>query len=157
MASEPRAKAEVCNCLALREATRHVTQFYDRFLASSGLRTTQFSILVRLRLAGEMTINALAKNLVMDRTTLGHNILPLERDGLIEIVPGDVDRRSKIVRLTEAGSARLRAARAGWTQAQQKFEAAFGRRRASQLRALLHDVTQTELLADARRAGVARV
>src|SRR5262245_23154984 len=32
MASEPRAKAEVCNCLALREATRHVTQFYDRVL-----------------------------------------------------------------------------------------------------------------------------
>src|SRR5262245_12345178 len=61
--------------------------------------TIEFSILVRLRLAGEMTINALAKNLVMDRTTLGRNILPLERDGLIEIVPGDVDRRSKIVRL----------------------------------------------------------
>src|SRR6478736_6388892 len=63
-------KFEVCNCLALRQATRHVTQFYDRFLASSGLRTTQFSILIRLRLAGPMSINALAKSLVMDRTTL---------------------------------------------------------------------------------------
>ena len=39
------SKSEICNCLALRQATRHVTQFYDRFLASSGLRTTQFSIL----------------------------------------------------------------------------------------------------------------
>ena len=33
-----------------------------------------------------MTINALAAVLVMDRTTLGRNILPLQRDGLIEIV-----------------------------------------------------------------------
>jgi DNA-binding MarR family transcriptional regulator len=144
MLSDTRPKPEVCNCLALREATRHVTQFYDRFLASSGLRTTQFSILIRLRLAGPMTINALAKSLVMDRTTLGRNILPLEREGLIEIVPGSVDRRSKVVHLTEAGVARLRAARAGWTHAQKNFETTFGRRCVAQLRALLHAVTETE-------------
>ena len=139
------AKFEVCNCLALRQATRHVTQFYDRFLASSGLRTTQFSILVRLRLAGPMPINALAKRLVMDRTTLGRNILPLEREGLIEIVPDPADGRSKVVRLTEAGAARLRAARAGWTQAQKKFEAAFGGAHAVRLRDLLHAAAATEI------------
>lgn len=139
------AKFEVCNCLALRQATRHVTQFYDRFLAPSGLRTTQFSILVRLRLAGPMSINALAKSLVMDRTTLGRNILPLEREGLIEIVPDPADGRSKVVRLTEVGAARLRAARAGWTQAQREFEALFGGARASRLRGMLHAVTVTEL------------
>jgi hypothetical protein len=38
-----------CNCLAVRQAARHVTQFYDQFLAASGLRTTQFSILAKLR------------------------------------------------------------------------------------------------------------
>jgi len=31
---------EDCNCLAVRQAARHITQFYDRFLAASGLRTT---------------------------------------------------------------------------------------------------------------------
>ena len=56
---------------------RHVTQFYDQFLAPSGLRTTQYSILARLQRKGPMTINALAAELVMDRTTLGRNILPL--------------------------------------------------------------------------------
>ena len=55
------------------------------------------------------------------------------------------DRRSKILRLTKAGAARLRAARAGWTQAQAKFEAAFGGRRAAGLRALLQAVTATDL------------
>ena len=34
-----------CNCLAMRQAARHVTQFYDQFLAPSGLRATQYSIL----------------------------------------------------------------------------------------------------------------
>jgi DNA-binding MarR family transcriptional regulator len=151
--SDARPQPEVCNCLALRQASRHVTQFYDQSLASSGLRTTQFSILIRLRLAGPMTINALAKALVMDRTTLGRNILPLEREGLIDVVSGRADRRSKVLRLTKAGAARLRAARAGWTQAQAKFEAAFGGRRAAGLRALLQAVTATDLGAVPSGAG----
>jgi DNA-binding MarR family transcriptional regulator len=79
MSSDTRSKPEISNWLALRQASRHVTQFYDQFLAPSGLRTTQFSILIKLQLAGSMTINALAKALLMDRTTLGCNILPLER------------------------------------------------------------------------------
>jgi DNA-binding MarR family transcriptional regulator len=61
---------------------RHVTQFYDQFLADAGLRATQFSILTKLRRLGPLSINALAKELVMDRTTLGRNILPLQREGL---------------------------------------------------------------------------
>ena len=77
-----------CNCLALRQAARHVSQFYDQFLIGSGLRTTQYSILARLQRKGTMSINALATELVMDRTTLGRNILPLQRDGLIAIAAG---------------------------------------------------------------------
>jgi DNA-binding MarR family transcriptional regulator len=100
-----------------------------------------------------MTINALAKALVMDRTTLGRNILPLEREGLIGVVSGRADRRSKVLRLTKAGAARLRAARAGWIQAQAKFEAAFGGRRAAGLRALLQAVTATDLGAVPSGAG----
>ena len=34
--------------LAVRRASRHVTQFYDRTLASIGLRTTQLSVLAKL-------------------------------------------------------------------------------------------------------------
>src|SRR6202521_377829 len=102
--------AAACNCLALRQAARHVTQFYDQFLAPSGLRSTQYSILARLQRKGAMTINALAAELVMDRTTLGRNILPLQRDGLVAIGPGQSDRRSKELRLTRAGQERFAAA-----------------------------------------------
>src|SRR5271170_7584973 len=85
MPADPRLKSELCNCLALRQATRHVTQFYDQCLAPAGLRTTQFSILARLRRLGPVTISALAADLVMDRTTLGRNLQPLEREGLVAV------------------------------------------------------------------------
>jgi DNA-binding MarR family transcriptional regulator len=140
---------ETCNCLAVRQAARHVTQFYDQFLAPAGLRTTQYSILAKLRRKGPMTINVLAAEMVMDRTTLGRNILPLEREGLIAIKPGQADRRSKELHLTDAGVARLRAAYQGWVAAQEQFEAAFGPKRAEELRGLLHAVSATDLEAAA--------
>jgi DNA-binding MarR family transcriptional regulator len=138
-----------CNCLALRQAARHVTQIYDQFLAPSGLRATQYSILARLQRKGPMTINALAAELVMDRTTLGRNILPLERDGLIAVGPGKSDRRSKELWLTGEGIARFRAALKAWQRAQHRFEAAFGTERAEELRALLQQVVASEAQVDA--------
>ncbi len=126
-------RLEECTCLAVRQAARHITQFYDQHLAPVGLRTTQFSILARLKRLGPMTINALADELVMDRTTLGRNILPLEREGLISVAPGRTDRRSKELRLTDVGIERLKAAREGWKKAQKEFAAAFGDERAAGL------------------------
>jgi len=137
-----------CNCLALRQAARRVTQVYDVFLAPSGLRATQYSILARLKRRGPMTINALAGELVMDRTTLGRNILPLRRDGLIAVVKGSADRRSRQVRLTPAGAARVGEALVGWRQAQARFERTFGAARAKALRTLAQDVTLSDLVAD---------
>ncbi|HEX4411169.1 MAG TPA: MarR family winged helix-turn-helix transcriptional regulator [Xanthobacteraceae bacterium] len=136
-----------CNCLALRQAARHVTQFYDEFLAPSGLRSTQYSILARLQRRGALTINTLAAEMVMDRTTLGRNLLPLERDGLIAIGRGKADRRSKEICLTPAGAVRQREGSKAWDQAQARFESTFGVKRAKELRVLLTDVTSQELAA----------
>jgi DNA-binding MarR family transcriptional regulator len=141
-AAEP--TPELCNCLALRQAARHVTQFYDQYLVPTGIRTTQFSILAKLKQSGPMTINALAEQMVMDRTTLGRNILPLEREGLISVTTGRADRRSKELHLTEAGEATFRAAAKAWTEAQTRFETMFGGERAADLRELLHAVTASE-------------
>src|SRR6267154_863542 len=145
MARSAYSGPEDCNCLAVRQAARHITQFYDHFLAPSGLRTTQFSILAKLRRLDPMTINALAAEMVMDRTTLGRNILPLERDGLIAIEQGSRDRRSKELRVTAAGEARFRAGTKGWAQAQRQFEKTFGAKRTTDMRAILHAVTAIEL------------
>jgi len=133
-----------CNCLAIRQAARHVTQFYDQVFAPTGLRATQFAILSRLRWQGPMAINTLANLLVMDRTTLGRNILPLQRDGLIEVASGRTDRRRHELRLTEAGLARHRTAVDRWEAAQQRFGEVFGDGRAESLRSLLREVAASD-------------
>ena len=145
MPADTEALVPECNCLALRQAARHATQFYDRYLAPTELRTTQFSILAKLKRMGPMTINALASELVMDRTTLGRTMLPLERDGLIAVKDATSDRRSKELHLTKAGAERLRTARKLWSDAQTRFEAVFGAERALNLRNELHAVASSEL------------
>jgi DNA-binding MarR family transcriptional regulator len=144
MAAEIPAGTQDCNCFALRSAARHISQFYDQLMAPVGLRITQFSILAKLNRLGPMTINALAENMVMDRTTLGRNVLPLERDGLIAIAPSASDRRAKEVRLTKAGERRLQRALTAWSQAQERFETSFGIKRAGELRAMLRAVAASQ-------------
>jgi DNA-binding MarR family transcriptional regulator len=104
----------------------------------------QFSILGKLKRRGPLTINALAEEMVMDRTTLGRNILPLERDGLIRIAPAAADRRAKELQLTRAGERRFQAARKGWAAAQARFESAYGTRRAAELRTMLSALVASE-------------
>jgi DNA-binding MarR family transcriptional regulator len=145
MTGDIEPKPEICNCSALRQAARHVTRFYDAFLSPAGLRATQFSILAKLRQRGPLTITALAAEMVMDRTTLGRNIRPLQRKGLVAVASGRRDHRSKELHLTETGLERLRAAGAPWREAQQRFEALFGIERAFALRQFLHIVSVTDL------------
>ena len=138
-------KLDEYNCLAVRQAARHVTQFYDRFLADVRLRTTQFSILERLRRNGPMTVNALAAEMVMDRTTMGRDVHPLQRDGLIAVMTDKTDRRRKTLVLTDAGRARLTACYPCWNDAQAQFHAAFGPEPAAELRRLLRAVSGSNL------------
>jgi len=149
MAAEIPAGTQDCNCFALRSAARHTSQFYDQLMAPVGLRITQFSILAKLNRLGPMTINALAENMVMDRTTLGRNVLPLERDGLVTIAASASDRRAKEVRLTKAGEKRLQRALTAWSHAQERFEASFGIEQAGELRAMLRAVAASQFSAQA--------
>jgi DNA-binding MarR family transcriptional regulator len=128
-----------CNCLALRQAARHLSQLYDKHLASSGLKTSQYSILAKLNRLGPLSIVELAKSMVMDRTTLGRAIRPLERDRLLTIGAGG-DGRTRSLRLTPAGQARLKAAAVKWRDAQKEFELAYGVPDAADLRTALRRV-----------------
>src|ERR1700681_4220066 len=110
-----------CHCSALREAARYVTLLYDRHLTPAGLSSTQFSILSRLKELGPTPINALAQALVMDRTTVGRNILPLQRRRLIVVKRGMGDARRKELHLTKAGLARLEGGFDGWAKAHAPF------------------------------------
>src|ERR1700719_16427 len=145
MTTRPLPNLTDCNCLAVRQAARCITQFYDRYLAAAGLRTTQYGMLARLKRQGPMSINTLAAELVVDRTTLGRNIRPLERDGLVAIESDPSDGRSKILRLTKAGEARFQRAEKHWVEAQKRFERVYGGRQASQLRENLRALVASEL------------
>jgi DNA-binding MarR family transcriptional regulator len=134
---------ERCNLLALRQATRRATQIYDEFLAPSGVRGTQFSILAKLRAGGPTAIGEMARRLVMDRTTLGRNLEPLRRQGMVRLAAG-ADRRQREIHLTEKGLAAIRRAIPLWQRAQASFEARYGTAAATRLRAMLRDVAAVE-------------
>lgn len=137
--------SDMCNFFAVRLATRHITQFYDQFLVSAGLRTTQFWILAKLGREGSLTITRLAQELFLDRTTLSRTIVPLQRNGLVIAASETSDRRRRELCLSAAGTNRLLTATQMWLQAQARFEQVFERAHAVELRALLHAVVLTEL------------
>lgn len=130
------------DCFAIRQAARFVTQLYDRHLARVGLKTTQFSIMCRLRRRKWMTMKELADAMVMERTSLVRAIQPLQRDGLVFTEASRSNRRVLTVMLTSAGEERLVQAREHWYAAQQEFEERFGTQRAALLREELFDMTK---------------
>src|SRR5580700_2627981 len=135
---------EICNCAALRQAARRLTKFYDDALAPTGLGANQFSILTRLDLDGPNTIQHLARLLIMDRSTLGHLLRPLEKRGLVKLDVSEQDRRSCIVALTPAGKAAVAKARPRWAAAQRRFEGKFGKDAAVELRAVLKEIATAD-------------
>ena len=142
-----------CTCLALRKATRRVTQIYDAHMKPLGLRITQFAVLGQL--AGGMpssanpasqapvSITTLARRLDLDRSTLGRNLRPLLKAGLIAMEGGE-DRRAHTLALTDAGRALLEKAVPHWREAQREISEKLGRDKTRSLRAML-DETMTIL------------
>jgi len=129
-------------------ASRRLTQLYDDALAPSGLKSTQFAILSELvrMSASPPTMRELADVLAVDRSALGHNLRPLERDGLIALETSDSDRRRRHVVITALGKARYRAALGHWQRGQDRFAAVFGRSRADALRSTLLGIAYDERL-----------
>jgi DNA-binding MarR family transcriptional regulator len=135
---------EICNCAALRQAARRVTKLYDEVLAPIGLGVNQFSILARLGLVGPSAIQDLARLLVMDRSTLGHLLRPLEKRGFIKLEVSEQDRRSRVVALTQAGKVVVAKALPRWAVAQRRFESAFGKEAALELRTVLKEIATAQ-------------
>ena len=135
---------EICSCSALRQAARHVTKLYDEVLAPVGLGVNQYAIVSKLERFGPKTICELAALLVMDRSTLGHLLRPLEKRGLVRLDAPEQDRRSRVIALTPTGSALVAKARPLWAKAQHRFEHAFGAEAALDLRTVLKQVASAD-------------
>jgi DNA-binding MarR family transcriptional regulator len=126
-----------CNCTTLRKATRRVSQLYDTALAPSGLKSTQRTILAQLGRSEPASVGQLAEALVMDAGALAHTLKPLERDGFVSVTVDPHDRRSRLIKLTRQGRAKLAESDVLWAKAQSGFEAAFGRVESDALRQAL--------------------
>jgi DNA-binding MarR family transcriptional regulator len=133
-----------CNNTALRKATRRVSQLYDSVLAPAGLRSTQRSILVNIARFGSPTMGQLAASLVLDRSALGHNLRPLEREGFIVLDVDPDDRRSRLAKFTKKGASKLRETAVLWQVAQDRFENKFGIAKAKALREALGVIAAEE-------------
>jgi DNA-binding MarR family transcriptional regulator len=129
-----------CVCVNLRRAARAMSQLYDDELAAAGVKITQFSLLRAIGRNEPAPINVLAEELELDRTTLGRNLQPLERDGLIALAAGS-DKRVVEVRLTETGRAAIERALPLWQHVQRDVAARLGSKRVNQLREIAQRVT----------------
>jgi DNA-binding MarR family transcriptional regulator len=129
---QARAVVSSCTSLSLRKAARAASQFLAAYLAPLGLRAGQFGILSHISQAGATTMTRLAEALVTDRTTLTRNLRLLQRDGLVEIAPGQ-DRRVRLITLTERGRRVFADAVPLWEQAESALRARLGAERCAAL------------------------
>jgi DNA-binding MarR family transcriptional regulator len=108
------AAPEICSCSAVRQAARHLTRLYDGALAPLGMSANQYSIMSKLSRLGPQKIQDLADLLVMERSTLGHLVRPLESQGWLTIHVSDRDKRQRVISLTMAGWAHVKKAKRLW-------------------------------------------
>jgi DNA-binding MarR family transcriptional regulator len=129
-----------CACANLRRATRAVTRMYNWELRETGLEFTQFTLLMALSLAGEVTQGGLGKLLALDSTSLTRMLRSLTKRGWIGVRAGD-DRRQKFLRLTPSGRQKLEKSQPDWERAQARLRQNLGEPTWTQMGSLLAEVT----------------
>lgn len=115
-----------CLGTSLRRATRAVTRLYDRELRESGLRSTQFTLLQALEIAGEVTQGRLGSILSLDSTTLTRSLQALIEKGWVKETRGN-DRRERYLQLTPSGRRKYQDTKPAWRRAQNRLIKAIGR------------------------------
>lgn len=123
-----------------RRLSRLLTQAYERQLAPSGLKATQFSLLAALvpLEAKGASVAQLARGLDLEASTLSRNLKPLLRAGLLAMVRG-TDGRQRRVSLTAAGRERYEAAVPLWRKAQARVREALGGKALGRLAKLVRE------------------
>lgn len=124
-----------CLCALLRKAGRVVTRSFDGYLKDSGLRITQYSMLMNIRFNPDVTVSQLSDLLRMDQTTVTRNVKILEKLGTISIEQDPADHRIRRIAVTEHGRSVLRKTRASWEAAQHNVIQTLGK---NQTKALIN-------------------
>jgi DNA-binding MarR family transcriptional regulator len=115
-----------------------VTRHYDAYVAATGLKNTQYSLLSHAVLLGPIRPSDLARRMRLDASTLTRNLQPLVAQGWLQLGPGE-DARSRLVEATDEGRAKRAEGQRAWKQAQLALNARLGPERMAALHALIDD------------------
>ncbi len=131
-----------CYCLKLRKASNRVLRFYDNVLASTGINSHQFTLLVVLQEKGPLSVTEFASEIGLDRTTLSRNLKILENRGIVEDI-AEKGRKRKIG-ISQQGLEVLKNAKILWAEAQQRFQTFLGEKQCEQLLEQLEKISSLE-------------
>jgi DNA-binding MarR family transcriptional regulator len=139
--TEETKKAErECVAFRVRKLNRMVTAIYDSALASAGLKTSQYSVLVAVANREKAKPAELAKLLQMDESTLSRNVERMCAKGWLRLEP-DEDRRSHLIEVTDKGQALIRKCLPAWQQAQEEVSQRLGPDSVAALRSALRKLS----------------
>src|ERR1700751_1762418 len=111
-------------------------------LAQTELPAEDYPVYVLVGAEGPWTPTGLAKRMEMPLSTMLFRLGRLERRGHAERVPNPDDRRSYLIRLTDAGEQLLAEARPAFRDYAEAVESRLGPERIAALRAGLEDLRQ---------------
>ena len=135
-----------CLDSTIRRGSRALTQMYERAIRPLGLRSSQFTILLFLSLAGEVSQGRMAEMLAMDSTTLTRTLeIMLEHEWVAER-RGDPeqneDRRQRYLRIAKPGKAQLDRALPVWEKVQSQLQRQLGEQSWKDLFRLTNNLTE---------------
>jgi DNA-binding MarR family transcriptional regulator len=128
-------------CGSFRRTARALTQMYEEALRPLGLRATQLTILQVLSRAGEVSQGRLGEMLAMDSTSLTRTLAIMAQQGWIAEQRGE-DRRERRIRLSAAGTAKLKRAMPVWEKVQSRLRGKLRKKEWGSLLKLTHHVTE---------------
>jgi DNA-binding MarR family transcriptional regulator len=114
-----------CASFNFRRTARAITRMYDEAFRDTGIRSTQFTILIAVAKSQPSSISQLASTLLIDSTTLTRTLAKLQKQGLLT-VSKRAERRQRFVNLTDAGVKALEDSLPGWRASQERFVKAVG-------------------------------
>lgn len=125
-----------CACTRVRRAARVLTSLYDEALATTGLNIAQFALLRAVGRLKTPNLTELADEMGLDRSTLGRNVLVLQRMGLLNVTDGD-DLRARRITTTTRAQRLVDSCLPRWEHVQRTVEARLGKEGVSTLFDLL--------------------
>jgi len=92
-------------CFPVYAASRLITREYQPYLDKLGVTYPQYLVLMVLWESGEVSVNEIAKKLILNTNTITPLLKRMEQQGLLKRERSEADERKVIICLSEKGNA----------------------------------------------------